>query len=150
MLKQQIKNELKDSMLAKQELKTSVLRMLLSAITYYEIQKGGAGYEANDEDVLIVIESQVKQRKDSIEQYKNANRPELAEKEQKEMEMLLIYLPEQMSEDEIKKIVENTIKQTGAKTPSDLGKVMSVIIPQTKGKADGSLISKIVREQLSE
>lgn len=150
MLKQQLKNELKDSMLAKQELRTSVLRMLLSAITYYEIQKGGAGYEATEEDVLAVIDKQVKQRKDSIEQYKNANRPELAEKEQKEMEMLIVYLPKQMSEEEIKKNVEDTIKQTGAKTASDMGKVMSAIMPKTKGKADGSLVSKIVREQLSE
>jgi len=149
MLKQQLKNELKDSMLAKQELKTSVLRMLISAITYYEIQKGGAGYEATDEDVLIVIDKQVKQRKDSIEQYRNANRPELAEKEQKEMDMLLVYLPEQLTEEEIKTMVQEAIAQTGANVPGDMGKVMAAIMPKVKGKADGSIVSKIVREQLS-
>jgi len=74
MNKQKLQEELKQSMLSKNELKTSVLRLLLSAINYYEIQKGGAGYSATEEDVLIVIQKEVKQRKDSIEQFKNANR----------------------------------------------------------------------------
>ena len=86
--KQKLRDELKASMIAKDELRTSVLRMLLSSLNYYEIQKGGAGYEANQEDVLAIIQKEVKQRKDSIEQYTNANRKELAEKEQKELEIL--------------------------------------------------------------
>lgn len=149
MNKQKLQEELKQSMLARDELKTSVLRMLLSAINYYEIQKGGAGYEASEEDVLSVIQKEAKQRRDSIEQFKNAGRQELADKEQKELEMLEVYLPEQMSEGEIKKLVKEAISQTGAASMQDIGKVMGALMPKVKGKADGNLVNKIVRESLS-
>jgi uncharacterized protein len=149
MLKQKLKEELKQSMLARDVLKTSVLRMLLSAINYYEIQKGGAGYEATDEDVLSVIQKEVKQRRDSIEEYKKAARQELVDKETKELEMLQVYLPKQMSEEEIKALVEEAIIQTGAKTMADMGKVMGALMAKVKGKADGGIVSKIVRESLS-
>ena len=149
MTKQKLQEELKQSMLAKDELKTSVLRMLLSAINYYEINKGGAGYEANEEDVLSVIQNQAKQRRDSIEQFKNAQRPELADKEQKELELLQVYLPEQMGEEEVKKLVNEAIAQTGASSMQDIGKVMGALMPKVKGKADGNLVSKLVKESLS-
>lgn len=149
MLKAQLREELKQAMLAKKELKLSVIRMLVSAITYYEIDKGGAGYEATDEDVLAVIEKQVKQRKDSIEQYEKAGRQELADKEKQELAMLEKYLPEQMSEDEIRSLVKEAIVTTGATSPQDMGKVMGALKTSTKGKADGALVSKIVRESLS-
>lgn len=149
MLKQQLQEQLKEAMKAKDELKLSVIRMLLSAITYYEIEKGGAGYEASDEDVITVIGKQVKQRKDSIEQFTNAGRTELADKEKKEMEILETYLPAQMSEDEIRILVVDAIKQTGATSPQDMGKVMGALMPQTKGKADGSVVSRIVKEELN-
>lgn len=149
MTKKQLQDELKQSMLAKTIDKTSVLRMLISAIGYYEIQKGGAGYTASEEDVMSVIQKEVKQRKDSIEQYTNANRQELAEKEKQELKMLQAYLPEQMGEEEVKKLVEEAIKQTGATSIQDLGKVMGALMPKTKGKADGGLVSKFVRESLT-
>lgn len=149
MNKQQLQEELKQSMLAKEELKTSVLRMLISAINYYEINKGGAGYKATEEDVLSVIEKQVKQRKDSIEQFEKAGRNELAEKEKKELEMLQKYLPEQISEEEIEKLVQETISKTKASQISDMGKVMGILMPKVKGKADSALVSKIVKEKLS-
>lgn len=149
MLKQKLKEELKQSMLAKNELKTSVLRMLLSAITYSEIQKGGAGYEATDEDVLSSIQKEVKQRKDSIEQFRNAGRQELADKEIKELEILQAYLPVQMSEDQIREIVKETIHEINAKSVTDMGKVMGALMPKVKGKADGTIVSKIVKEELS-
>jgi hypothetical protein len=149
MNKQKLQEELKQSMLARAELKTSVLRMLLSAINYYEIQKGGAGYEASEEDVLSVIQKEAKQRRDSIEQFKNAGRQELADKEQKELEMLEAYLPEQMSEEEVRKLVKEAIAQTGAASMQDMGKVMGFLSAKTKGKADGSFVSKLVRESLS-
>ncbi len=149
MSKQELRDQLKTSMFAKDELKTSVLRMLLSAITYYEINKGGAGYEATDEDVLSVIQTQIKQRRDSIEQFEKGGRPELAEKEKKELELLQVYMPAQMSEDEIKALVKEAISQTGAATMQDMGKVMGALMPKTKGKADGSLVSKIVKEELN-
>ena|SRR3989344_6254311 len=149
MLKQKLKEQLRQSMLAKNVLNTSVLRLLLSAINYYEIKKGGAGYEATDEDVLAVIQSQAKQRKDSIEEYKKAARQELADKEEKELEMLQAYLPEQMNENKIREIVQETIREMGATTVTDMGKVMGALMTKLKGKADGNLVSKIVKESLS-
>jgi len=136
-------------MLARDEFKTSVLRMLISAIGYMEIQKGGAGYEATEEDVMTSIEKQVKQRKDSIEQYEKAGRNDLADKEKLELEMLEKYLPEQMNEEEIRNLVKEAISQTGAANPQDMGKVMGALMPKTKGKTDGSLVIKIVREELA-
>mgnify|MGYP001589839879 CR=1 FL=1 len=149
MLKQKLQEELKQAMLARDVLKTSVLRMLKSAITYYEIQKGGAGYEATDEDVLQVIQKEARQRRDSSEEFKKANRPELAEKENKELEMLQVYLPKQMSEDQIRAVVKQTINEIGATSVADIGKVMGALMPKVKGKADMSLVSKFVKEQLA-
>ena len=149
MNKQKLQEELRRSMLAKDELKTSVLRMILSAINYYEIQKGGAGYVANEEDVLAVIQNQAKQRKDSIEQFTQAGRQELADKEQKELELLNVYLPEQISEEEITKLVKESILQTGAASLQDIGKVMGALMPKIKGKADGNLVNNIVKKELS-
>lgn len=148
MLKQKLRDELKQSMLARTEHKTSVLRMLLSSLNYYEIQKGGAGYEATDEDVLSVIQKEAKQRRDSIEEYSKASRPELADKEKVELEMLQAYLPAQMGEEEIRTIVREVISQTGATSIQDIGKVMGALMPKVKGKADGGLVNKIVRESL--
>lgn len=133
-------------MLAKDALTTSVLRLLLSAINYYEIQKGGAGYEATEEDVLTVVQKEAKQRRESIEQFQNANRQDLADKEKQELEILQKFLPEQMSEEEVRKLVGDAIIQTGASTMQDIGKVMAVLMPKVKGKADGGLVSKLVRE----
>lgn len=149
MTKQQFQEELRQSMLARDAGKTSVLRMLLSAINYSEIQKGGANYEATEDDVLQVLQKEAKQHRESIEQFTNANRNDLADKEKAELKLLEVYLPAQMGEEEIKKLVIEAITQADAKTPADLGKVMSALMPKTKGKADGGLVSKIVREQLS-
>ncbi len=149
MLKQQLRDELKQSMLARNELKTSVLRLLLSAINYYEIQKGGAGYEASEEDILSVTQNQAKQRRDSIEEFKKAGRQELVDKETKELELLSVYLPEQMGEEEIAKLVKEAISQTGASSIADIGKVMGALMPKIKGKADGNLVSGIVKKELS-
>lgn len=148
MLKQQLKDDLKQAMLAKDATRMSVLRMAISAIGYYEIQKGGAGYEANDEDVLTVLQKEAKQHQDSIEQFKSGNRQDLAEKESAELELLKKYLPAQMDEEAVKKLVMEAITQTGASSPADMGKVMAALMPKVKGKADGGLVSKIVKEIL--
>ena len=149
MTKKQLRDELKQSMLAKDTDKTAILRLILSALSYYEINKGGAGYEATDEDVLAVIQKEVKQRRDSIEQFKSANRQDLVDKEQKELDLLQQYLPEEMSEEEITSLVKEAIQQTGASSMQDIGKVMGALMPKTKGKADGNVVSKIVKAQLS-
>jgi uncharacterized protein YqeY len=148
MTKQELKEELKQSMLARDSEKTSALRMVISALGYYEIEKGGAGYEATDEDVEAVLQKQVKQRRDSIEQFQAGGRDDLVAKESKELAMLEKYLPAQMSEEEVSKLVDEAVAQTGATSASDMGKVMGALMPKVKGKADGGLVSKLVREKL--
>lgn len=148
MLKDKIQENLADAMRSKDEEKLSTIRMLKSAIQYHEIQKGGAGYTATDDDVIEVVGREIKKRRESIELYEKGQRQELADKEKRELEILQGYLPEQMSEDEIKKLVTEAIAQTNATTIADMGKVMGALMPKTKGKADGQLISSIVREKL--
>lgn len=148
MTKQDLQAELKAAMMARDEVKKSTLRMLISAIGYYEIQKGGAGYEATDADLQAVIQKEAKQRKDAIAQYNDGGRPELAEKEEKELAILQAFLPAQMGEDEIKKLVAEAIESSGAKSQQEMGKVMGALMPKVKGKADGNLVNKIVRELL--
>lgn len=149
MTKQALQDELKQSMLARDTERTSVIRMLISAISYAEISKGGAGYVATEEDVMAVIQAEAKKRRDSIEQYSNANRQDLADKEKAELELLTKYLPAQMGEDEVRAIVEQAVAQSGATSSQDMGKVMSILMPQVKGKADGGLVSRIVKEHLA-
>lgn len=149
MTKSDLQQQLKQAMLSKDTVKTSALRMIISSIGYYEIEKGGAGYTATDEDIQSVIQKESKKIKDSIEQFKNAGRNELVEKEQKELDILMNFLPAQMEEDEIRELVQKAIESTGAKTQAEMGKVMGALMPATKGKADGGLVSKIVRESLS-
>ncbi len=149
MLKQQIQDDLKNAMLAKDENRLSVIRMLKSAIQYYEIQKGGAGYEATDEDVIDVIGKEVKKRKESIDLYEKGGRADAAEKEREEAHILESYLPEQLSEEEIVKLVEETIAETGSSSMQDMGKVMGALVPKAKGKADSTLVSHLVKDRLS-
>ncbi len=99
--------------------------------------------------MLVVIQKQAKQRKDSITQYNDGGRPELAEKEEKELKLLEVYLPAQMSEEDIKVLVQEAITSTNATSAADIGKVMGALMPKVKGKADGNLVNKIVRESLS-
>jgi uncharacterized protein YqeY len=149
MTKQELREQLKQSMLAKDALKTSVIRFVLSGITYYEINKGGAGYEATPEDVLAVIQKEVKQRRDSIVEFQKAGRQDLVDKEKSELDLLEKYLPEQMGEEEIKKLVEQAVTQTAAKSMADIGKVMGALMPKVKAKADGNLVSSLVKTALT-
>jgi len=146
LLKSQIQEDLTTSMKAREELKVSVLRMLKADIMKLEVS--GIKKEATDEDIISIIQKQVKQRKDSEEQFRAGGRAEMADKEAKEAEILLSYLPEQMSEEDVKKIVQETIKEIGATSKADMGKVMSAVMPKVKGKADGKIINKFVMELL--
>ena len=102
-----------------------------------------------DEQVLEVISSEIKKRKDAIALYEQGKRPELAEREKKEIDILKKYLPEQLSEEELRKLVSESIEKTGASEMKDMGKIMADLMPKVKGKADNSEISKIVKELLS-
>ena len=145
MLKEQIDADLKAAMLAKDQLTLDTLRMLRARIKNEEIAKGK---DFADEEIVAVIGSEVKKRKDSVTAYTEGNRPELAAKEQNEITVLQKYLPEQISEDEVRKIIEETLSGQTFQA-SDFGKAMALVMPKLKGRADGSLISKILKEKLS-
>ena len=148
-LKDTLKENLKQAMLNRDEVKTSTIRMLHSPIKNFEIAKGGAGSSATEEEDLGLIQKEIKQRQDSIESFKAGNREDLVQKETQEMQILRSYLPPQLSVEEIKSLVDQAVKSSGAVSIADMGKVMGILMPQIKGKADGSLVSKIVKDQLS-
>jgi uncharacterized protein YqeY len=145
-MKQQIQQDLKEAMLQKDELKTGTLRMLLAALVNKEKEKGLPITKEQCQEVML---SEVKKRKEAAEAFEKGGRSQMAEKERKEMEILQKYLPKQLSQEEVRKLAEEAIAQTGATTPQDMGKVMAALMPKVKGKADGSLVSSIVKEILT-
>lgn len=162
-LKDQIKANTTEALKQGNSEVAGTLRMLLAAIgskekeKRYNISKQKPDLseeqlikesELSDEEMLNVLTSEVKKRKDAITLYEKGNRPELAAKEKSEIEILQKYLPEQLPIEEVKKIVEESIKNTGAKEMKDMGKVMADLNPKIKGKADGGEVSKIVKELL--
>jgi uncharacterized protein len=154
MLKQRIKDDLNSAVKQNNEVGRSTLRLLLAAIANKEIDKKykekleGNGV-LTDEEIVSVISSEAKKRKEAAIEFEKGNRKELAEKELTEYKFLQTYLPEQFSEDEIKKIVKEAIKKTRVCTLKDIGRLMAEIMPKVKGKADGTIVSKIVKESLS-
>jgi uncharacterized protein len=145
-LKDQLDADLKASMRTKDTVKLSVIRMLKSAIKYREIE---AIKPLDEAGVLQVISGEIKRHKDSIEQYRAGNRPELVEKEEAELAILLAYLPAQLNEAELKALVEAAVVKTGAAGPRDMGTVMKALLPDVQGKADGKLVSELVKARLS-
>ncbi len=133
-------------MLEKRTLERDTLRMLLAEIKRYQIDEKT---EATDEVVLTIINKMVKQRKDSIEQFTKGGRDDLASKEKDQLEVIKQYLPEQLSEDKIREIVEAAVNSTQASSMQDMGKVMGAIKSELQGKADMGLVSQIVKSSLS-
>jgi len=150
MLHQKIVDDLKGAMKAGQEFEVGVFRFLLASLHNKEIEKKGKGLEStlSDDEAIEVLTRESKKRKEAIEAYKKGNRTDLAQKETKELEIIEKYLPEQLSEEEIEKIITAAIKKTGAVTVKDFGKVMGEAMKELKGKADASLVSKIVRKRI--
>lgn len=146
-LKERIDADLKDAMRSKNELQLSVLRMLKSAIKYKEVEPGASALD--DAGITKVIGTLIKQRRDSVEQFKAASRPDLAEKEEQEISVLQSYLPQQLSADELRQEVERAIQESGAKGPKDMGAVMKVLQPRVAGRAEGKVVSEEVKNQLS-
>lgn len=144
--KEQLQQDLIAAMKGKDEVATSAIRLLKAAIMKFET--AGDKKVATDDDIIQIAGKEIKQRKDSIEQFEKGGRPELAEKEKLEMAVLAKYLPAQLSEEEVRAIVAEVIAATGASSKSDLGKVMGALMPRTKGKADGGMVNKIVQELL--
>ena len=146
-LKAKIQQDLLQSMKDKEEVKLGALRMLKAAIMKLEVS-GKTKKEASDDDVMTLINREVKQRKDSIDAFRQGGREEMAAKEEAEMKILMSYMPEQMSEEEVRKIIQETIAASGAQSKSDLGKVMGALMPKVKGKVDGGLVNRLVAEYL--
>ena len=157
---QKFNEDLKQSMRDKSELKTSTIRMLISAVRYAEMKKQDAEFNKHpdadlklitisDGDILGVVAKEIKQREDSIEAYKAGHRQDLVDKETAEMNILKIYMPQQMSQAEVIEEAKKAIAEAGAKGPSDKGKVMGKLVAKLKGKADGKLINDAVNELLS-
>ena len=146
-LKQQIISDMTAAMKAKDAARTSTLRMVKAATTNREKEGGG---ELTDEDVQKLLRSQVKQRRDSVEQYENANRPDLADKEQAEIAIIEAYLPQSASQEEIDQAVVAAIAETGASSMKDMGGVMKAAMAKLAGKsADGKMVSETVKAKLS-
>ena len=145
-LKDQLDADLKASMREKDAVKLSVIRMLKSAIKYREIE---AMKPLDEAGVLQVISGEIKRHKDSIEQYRAGHRLDLVEKEEAETAILLGYLPAQLGEAELKALVEAAVVKTGASGPRDMGTVMKALLPEVQGKADGKLVSELVKARLS-
>ncbi|MCF7885336.1 MAG: GatB/YqeY domain-containing protein [Candidatus Marinimicrobia bacterium] len=145
-LLEKITEDMKKAMKNKQKNRMQVLRLLRSDLKTAMIDKKG---EFTEEDAMAVITKAAKNRKESIESYKKGDREDLVEEEQKELEVIEEYLPEQMSDNEIKALVDEVIEETGATSMSDMGKVMGTIMPQVKGKADGNKVQAIVRSKLT-
>jgi uncharacterized protein YqeY len=145
-LQQRLADEQKSAMKSKDKLRLSVIRMVRAKIKNAEIEKRDV---LNDDEVLKVIARDVKQHKESITAFKDGNRPELAEKEEAELAMLMEYMPRQMSRDEVVAIVKQVIDEAGATGPQDKGKVMGKIMAQVSGKADGKEVNEIVMELLA-
>jgi uncharacterized protein len=148
MLSRQIDEDLKDAMRAKDSGRLSVLRMLKAALKNAAIEKAGADAELGDSDAIAVIRKQVKQRQDSIASFEKGRRPELAEKEKAEMAVLNAYLPQAMSEEEVRKLVRETIAETGATSRAQMGAIMKALGPKVAGRADGKTLSAEVQRQL--
>jgi hypothetical protein len=147
-VRERIDADLKDAMRSKNELNTSVLRMLKSAIKYKEVEPGATG-PLDEASILQVIGTLIKQRRDSVEQFKSGGRPELAEKEEAEISVLQNYLPKQLTPDELRAEVQAAITEAGAKSAKDMGAVMKVLSPRLQGRAEGRAISEEVKNQLS-
>lgn len=147
-VRERIDADLKDAMRSKNELNTTVLRMLKSAIKYKEVEPGATG-PLDEAAIFQVIGTLIKQRRDSVEQFKAGGRPELAEKEEAEISVLQSYLPKQLTPDELRAEVQAAITQAGAKSAKDMGAVMKVLTPKLQGRAEGRAISEEVKNQLS-
>lgn len=146
MLEEKILNDYKEAMKAKDALKVSVLSFLRAEMISTAVNKKKNNLD--DAEVVAVIRKQIKSRQDSIEQFTKGNRQDLADKEARELEILKSYLPEEMSAEEIGKIIEEAVTATSAAGMKDMGKVMKEVNARVAGKADGKLVSDLVKERL--
>ena len=145
-MKEQLLQDLKEAMKNKDTLMKDTITMLRAAIL--QVEKDNLK-TLNDDEICGIVAKEVKKRKESVTEYENAGRQDIADNLKREIEILSKYLPEQLSEEEIAKMVEEAIAESGAASPRDMGKVMGLLRPKTQGKADGKVVSDIVKEKLA-
>ena len=147
-LKEKLQADLTDAIRSRNEVVSGTVRMLLAAITNEEVA-GKAAKVLTDAEIITVLSREAKKRREAVEAYTQAKRDDLAGKEKAEAAVIANYLPEQLSEDEIKKLIADAIAETGAKGPAGMGLVMKVLQPKIAGKADGSKIAKLLLAYLN-
>lgn len=145
-MKEQLLQDLKEAMKNKDTLMKDTITMLRAAIL--QVEKDNLK-TLNDDEICAIVAKEVKKRKESVTEYENAGRQDIADNLKREIEILSKYLPEQLSEEEIAKMVDEAIAESGAASPRDMGKVMGILRPKTQGKADGKVVSDIVKEKLA-
>lgn len=145
-MENKLREDLKQAQLARDEVKVSTLRLLLSELTYAKVAKGTD--ILSDEDIISAIQKEAKKRKESIESFKKGGREDLASKEEAELKILQTYLPEQISDEELTSLVQESINDIGASSMADMGKVIGAVMAKVGQKAEGSRVSAVVRAKL--
>lgn len=145
-LSERLNDDMKQAMKNQDKFKLSVIRMIRSAIKNVEIDQKKT---LSDDEVLDILNREVKQRKDSLQEFEKAGRNDLSEAVKEEIEIIAVYMPQQLTEEEIQAIVQQTIQETGASSKADMGKLMSALMPKVKGRADGKLVNRFVQQLLS-
>ncbi len=148
-LKEKLQSDLTDAIRSRTEVKAGTIRMLLAAITTEEVS-GKSARVLTDAEIITVLAREAKKRRESVEAYVAAKRTDLADKEKAEGDVIAEYLPAQLSEDEIKKMIADAIAETGAAGPAGMGQVMKVLSPKIAGKADGGVVSSLVKAALGQ
>jgi uncharacterized protein YqeY len=148
-LKEKLQSDLTDAIRSKDGVKSGTIRMLLAAISNEEVA-GKSAKVLSDAEVITVLSREAKKRREAVEAYTNAKRDDLANKEKDESAVIALYLPEQLSEADIKKLITDAIAETNASGPAGMGLVMKVLQPKIAGKADGGLVSSLVKAALSQ
>ena len=148
-LKEKLQSDLTDAIRSKDAVKSGTIRMLLAAITNEEVA-GKSAKVLTDAEVITVLSREAKKRREAVEAYTNAKREDLANKEKEEAAVIALYLPEQLSEADIKKLIADAISETNAAGPAGMGLVMKVLQPKIAGKADGGVVSSLVKAALSQ
>jgi len=145
-LQEKLNTAMKDAMRAKDSLRLNTIRMIRTAIKNREIDERK---ELDDQGVITVLSTVVKQRRESAQVFRENDRPELAEKEEQELAVVMEFLPSQLSDDEVKALIEEAVAEVGAASMKDMGKVMKVVSAKTTGRADGKVVSELVKARLS-
>lgn len=146
MLRDRLTEEMKGAMKARDDIRLSVIRLIRSSVKNREIE---SRHELADGEIIEVISTLVKQRRESIRMFGEAGRADLVEKEEKELAVLLTFLPQQLTREEVESLVSKVVADCGAQGPKDMGKVMKAIMPHVAGRADGSIVSAVVKEKLA-